>query len=51
MFNPNEEWLAFHECPDCGQACYCDLDDSNCALDDISDCEHDCEEEEEDDGE
>jgi len=35
-----------HECPDCGQACYCDMEDV--WLDDYDDCEHDCEEEGED---
>ena len=30
-----------HECPECGQVCYCDLDDSNdCREDD--ECFHDC---------
>ncbi len=39
--------LRYHDCPDCGSACYCDMDDSNLAID-INDCEHDCAEEKDD---
>lgn len=31
-----------HECPECGQVCYCDLDDSNDCRDD-GECFHGCE--------
>jgi hypothetical protein len=30
-----------HECPQCWQVCYCDLDDSNDCRDD-GECFHDC---------
>ena len=29
-----------HDCPDCGQACYCDGDDT--FFEDNGECEHDC---------
>ncbi len=29
-----------HDCPTCGQACYCDCDDT--WFDDPPDCTHDC---------
>lgn len=38
-----------HECPDCGQACYCngDIDDHENALE-ADNCEHDCDETDDD---
>lgn len=35
-----------HECPNCGQLCYCDLEDHESEAPD--DCVHDCEEDEDD---
>jgi len=35
-----------HECPECGQACYCDMEDV--WWDDYEDCEHECDEDDED---
>lgn len=32
-----------HDCPDCGQACYCDGDDV--FMDDYPECIHECAEE------
>ena len=29
-----------HECPECGQACYCDIEDT--WWDDVDECFHDC---------
>lgn len=29
-----------HECPTCGQACYCDIEDT--WWDDVDECFHDC---------
>lgn len=37
-----------HECPECGQACDCDLEDI--WWDDFPNCTHNCEPEEENDG-
>ncbi len=37
-----------HECPECSQVCYCDLDDSNDCRED-GECFHNCPPEEEDD--
>jgi len=36
-----------HDCPDCGQACYCDLDDTEMP-DGAAECVHECEPEDED---
>jgi hypothetical protein len=35
-----------HDCPACGQVCYCDLDDSNDCRDD-GECFHGCDPDEE----
>jgi hypothetical protein len=32
-----------HDCPDCGQACYCDIEDT-CWDEAPDDCTHRCEE-------
>lgn len=32
--------IVAHECPVCGQACYCDIEDV--WEDDFEDCQHDC---------
>lgn len=37
-----------HDCPECGQACDCDSEDT--WIDSPDWCEHDCEPEDEDDG-
>jgi hypothetical protein len=37
----------YHECPECGDVCYCDGEDHH-ACDD-ADCCHDCEERDDDD--
>lgn len=39
--------MSYHECPQCGSACYCDLDDSNDCRED-GECFHACEPEEDD---
>lgn len=30
-----------HECPECGQACYCDQEDITIAIS-ATECDHDC---------
>jgi hypothetical protein len=36
-----------HDCPECGEACYCDGEDHGQEAPD--DCDHDCEDRDEDD--
>ena len=33
-----------HSCPECGHACYCDMEDHDTGEEDIYFCEHDCDE-------
>lgn len=37
-----------HECPECGQTCYCDMEDHDQEAPD--DCSHECPPEDDDDG-
>lgn len=38
-----------HECPECGQVCYCDMEDHDQPA--PPDCKHECEEDDDEDEE
>lgn len=46
--NPEREIRAYHECPACGEICYCDMEDHDGELLD-SGCSHDCDTDQDDD--
>lgn len=42
--------MSWHECDECGQACYCDGDDTLLPVDEEEGCVHACQDLEDEDG-